>query len=158
MEKQRGVAKELLNSIEKDRRNIIQILRNLQNKQGYLSWEALLEVSNYLELPPAEIYGLVTYYKLFRTRPVGYFPITVCLGTACYLAGGRLVLEAFERELNIKEGEITEDKMFSLDSAACFGCCTRAPVVNIKGKIYPNLTPARVEEAIINLKNEFKEE
>lgn len=155
MESERSLIRELLSSYERNRKNLIIILRELQDKQGYISSEALLEVSQYLDLPPSEVYGIATFYKKFRTRPLGYFPITVCLGTACYLAGGKLVLEEFERELGIKEGEITEDKVFSLSSAACFGCCTQAPVVNIKGKIYPQLTPAKVEEVIINLKNEL---
>ena len=155
MEIERSLVKDFLHSYERNRKNLIIILRELQDKQGYLSTEALLEVSEHLDLSPSEVFGIATFYKRFRTRPVGYFPITVCLGTACYLAGGKLVLEAFERELEIKEGGITEDKAFSLSSAACFGCCTQAPVVNIKGKIYPKLTPAKVEEVLINLKNDL---
>lgn len=146
---------EILGRYQKDRKNLILILQDIQFSLGYISNENMLRLAEFLDMPPSEVFGAVTFYKRFKRKPQGLYPITVCLGTACHLAGGQLIIEAFERELNIKVGEVTEDKLFSLDHASCFGCCTKAPVVEIKGKLYPQMSPGKVEEVMVNLKNEI---
>lgn len=146
---------EILTRYKGDRKDLILILQDLQNSLGYISAENMLRIAGFLGITPVDVYGAVTFYKRFRNKPQGLYPVTICLGTACHLAGGQLILEAFERELNIKVEEVSEDKVFSLDHAACFGCCTRAPVVDIKGKLYPQMSPAKVEEVLVNLKDEI---
>ncbi len=114
------------------------------------------EAADFFGLSPVDVYALVTFYKKFRRNPPGLYPITVCMGTACYLAGGELVLAALERELEIKLGETTKDGLFSLDTAACFGCCHFAPVIKIKDTIVPRVTCSKVEEVMVNLKGRIK--
>lgn len=145
--------KEQLNSILQKyrgkRNGLIPILLDIQKEFGYLPKEAMLEVAKFLGKKPIEIWGVATFYNQFRLTPLGKNHVKVCMGTACHLAGGRLVLEALERELNIKVGETSPDGQFSLERVACIGCCMLAPVMVIKDKIYPKMTPFKVEEALI---------
>ncbi len=138
------------------RENLLLLLQEIQEKVGYLSREAMESVAHFFHLPPSEVFSVVTFYNQFRRKPLGRNPVHVCLGTACYLLGGRLILDAFSRELQIERGNTTEDRNFSLDATACFGCCNVAPVVKINSQIYPKMTPGRVEEVIINLRDKDK--
>jgi NADH-quinone oxidoreductase subunit E len=137
---------------KKDRRHLISLLQQVQYKFGYISKEAMLAVADFLEIPESTVYGIATFYNLFRFIPLGKHPVKVCLGTACHLAGGRLVLEAMERELDIKVGGVTPDRDFSLDRVACVGCCALAPVVVISDSVYPRMTPPKVEEVLVTIK------
>lgn len=128
---------------------LINILLKIQKEFGYLPKAAMLEVAKSLNRKPTEIWGVATFFNQFRLTPLGKNHIKVCMGTACHLAGGRLILEALERELNIKVGETTPDGQFSLERVACIGCCMLAPVVVIRDKIYPKMTPFKVEESLI---------
>jgi len=139
-----------------ERENLLPVLQEIQEKVGYLSREVMGEVAHFFQIPPSEIFGIVTFYNHFRRTPPGRNPIHVCLGTACYLLGGNLILDAFSRELQIKKGDTTEDGNFGLESTACFGCCNVAPVVKINSQIYPKMTPGKVEEVIINLRDKDK--
>ncbi|MBL7119737.1 MAG: NADH-quinone oxidoreductase subunit NuoE [Dehalococcoidia bacterium] len=135
-----------------ERVDLIPILQEVQEKFGYLPREAMLETADFLQIPASAVYGVATFYNQFRFTPIGRNPTKVCLGTACHMRGGRLVLEALERELGIKVGEITPDEEFSLDRVACIGCCVMAPVAVIGEDIYPKLTPFKVEEILIEVK------
>jgi NADH-quinone oxidoreductase subunit E len=104
-----------------------------------------------------QIYGVASFYNYFRFTPLGKHPVQMCMGTACHMVGGGLVLEALERVLNTKVGGISEDGEFSLDRVACIGCCALAPVMVIGKKIYPKMAPTKVDEAVVNLKMEVKE-
>ncbi len=147
---------EILGRFHPERENLLPVLQEIQEKIGYLSRGAMESVACFFHLPLSEVFSLVTFYNQFRRKPPGRHPIHVCLGTACYLMGGNLILDAFSRELQIKKGDTTEDGIFSLDSAACFGCCNVAPVVKINGQIYPKMTSGKVEEVIINLRDKDK--
>jgi NADH-quinone oxidoreductase subunit E len=140
---------EILSIHEKDRSELVPILQEIQENLGYLSKEAMQEVAQFLEIPESTVYGIATFYNQFRFTPLGKHPIKVCLGTTCHILGGRLLMEALERELDIKEGGLTPDSKFSLERVACIGCCSKAPVVVIGDTIYPNLTTAKVEETLI---------
>lgn len=139
-----------------EREQLLPVLQEIQEKVGYLSREALESVAHFFNLPPSEIFSIVTFYNHFRRKPPGRHPVHVCMGTACYLLGGNLILDAFSRELQIKKGDTTEDRQFSLESTACFGCCNVAPVVKINSQIYSKMTPGKVEEVIINLRDKDK--
>ncbi len=137
---------------KKDRRHLISLLQQVQLKFGYISKEAMLAIADFLEIPESTVYGIATFYNLFRFKPLGKHPVKVCMGTACHLAGGRQVLEAMARELDIQVGGITTDQEFSLDRVACIGCCALAPVVVINDSVYPRMTPPKVEEVLVIIK------
>jgi NADH-quinone oxidoreductase subunit E len=137
-----------------ERNGLIPILLEIQKEFGYLPKEALKEVATFLKMKPIEVWGVATFYNQFRLTPLGKTHIKVCMGTACHLAGGRLVLEALERELDLKVGQTSEDGQFSLERVACIGCCMLAPVVVIRDKIYPKMSPFKVEESLIPYRQE----
>jgi NADH-quinone oxidoreductase subunit E len=141
----------LLNSYPAQRRSLLRILQAIQKKVGYLPEEALAEVGRYLKVSPAEVYGVATFYNQFRYIPFGRHRIIACLGTACHAMGGQLVLDAFERELDVRAGGITPDHECSLDRVGCIGCCTKAPVAVIDDAISARMTPFRVEEVLAGL-------
>ncbi|OGN95390.1 MAG: hypothetical protein A2Z77_03925 [Chloroflexi bacterium RBG_13_51_36] len=149
---------EVLGHYKKEKKNLIPLLQEVQATLGYLPRKALQGIADFLKMPDVEVWGVATFYNQFRFVPLGRYHTTVCMGTACHLAGGRLILEALERELNLKVGETAEDGKFSLERVACIGCCMLAPVVVIKDKIQPKMTPFRVEEALIPYKQEARGE
>jgi NADH-quinone oxidoreductase subunit E len=142
---------ELLKAYPASRRSLLRILQAVQRERGYLSEEALEVVAPYVGVSPAEVYGVATFYNQFRFIPYGRHHIVACLGTACHAMGGQLILDAFERELEIKAGGITPDHEWSLDKVGCIGCCTKAPVVVINDVIHARMTPFKVEEVLAAL-------
>ena len=152
------VIAEIFGSYKKDRKNLIPLLQEVQTRLGYLPKEAMQKIADFLEMPEVEVWGVATFYNQFRFVPLGKYHTVVCMGTACHLAGGRLILEALERELDIKVGQTAEDGNFSLERVACIGCCMLAPVIVIKDKIHPKMTPFKVEEALVSYKQETQKE
>jgi NADH-quinone oxidoreductase subunit E len=143
---------EILARYRGERVELILILEEVQERLGYLPKEALLEIADFMHMPAASIYGVATFYNRFRFTPIGRHAIRVCMGTACHVAGGSLVQEALERELEIKVGGVTPDEEFSLDRIACVGCCVLAPVIVIGREVSPKMTPFKVEEVLAGLK------
>jgi len=143
---------DIFNHYQKDRRNLIPILQEVQTRLGYLPKKVLQEISDFLVISKVEVWGVATFYNQFRFVPLGKYHTMVCMGTACHLAGGKLILEALERELGIKVGETAKDGNFSLERVACIGCCMLAPVTVVKDKIHPRMTPFKIEEALIPYK------
>jgi len=137
-----------------ERNGLIPILLEVQKEFGYLPKEAMLTVARFLGMKPIDVWGVATFFNQFRLAPLGKNHVKVCMGTACHLAGGRLVSEALERELKIKVGETSADGQFSLERVACIGCCMLAPVTVIKDKIYPKMSPFKVEESLIPYRQE----
>jgi NADH-quinone oxidoreductase subunit E len=152
------VVTEILSLRNKERKNLIPLLQEVQAKLGYLPKQAMQKIADFLEMPAIKVWGVATFYNQFRLVPLGKYHTTVCMGTACHLAGGRLISEALEREFGIKVGETTEDGNFSLERVACIGCCMLAPVMVIKDRIYPRMTPFKVEEALVPYKQEVQSE
>jgi NADH-quinone oxidoreductase subunit E len=111
-------------------------------------------VARHFGLPASKVYGVATFYNQFRFNPPGRHPIKVCLGTACHVRGGDIVLENFERKLGIAEGETTADREFSLERVACVGCCALAPVVLVGEKVEAYVTPSKVEGIVTQVKIE----
>jgi len=144
----------ILGSYKKEKKNLIPLLQEVQTKLGYLPKKAMQEIAKFLDIRDIEVWGVATFYNQFRFVPLGKYHTMVCMGTACHLAGGRLILEALERELGVKVGGTTEDGNFSLERVACIGCCMLAPVMVIRDRIYPKMTPFKVEEALIPYKQE----
>ena len=152
MNTQESAFSSILASKRRHPRHLIPILQDVQSREGYLSRGAMLEVAKFLGVSAATVWGVATFYKQFRFTPPGRRPVRVCLGTACHLAGGQLVLEAVARELKVEVGGTTDDREYDLDRVACIGCCALAPVVTIGQDIYPCMTPPRVEEVLAGLR------
>ena len=119
---------------------LIPILQDVQEKQGYLSREAVEAVGKALGVPVSKIYGVATFYNQFRFTPLGKYHIQVCRGTACHVKGSLAILDSLKRELKVEAGETTRDGLFSLEVVACIGACGLAPVINIDGNFHANLT------------------
>lgn len=149
---------DILSSFAGDRKDLVPLLQEVQARLGYLAEPALLEIAAFLHIPESAVYSVATFYNQFRFTPLGKHPIKVCMGTACHVQGGALVLEAVERELEVKVGGITPDGKFSVDRVACIGCCVLAPVMLVGETPYPRLTAARVEEALANLRSAGNEQ
>lgn len=127
---------------------LINILHEAQHVNGYLPMEVQELVAQKLNIPVAKVYGVVTFYSFFTMKPKGKYPISVCMGTACYVRGAENVLEEIKRQLDIQVGETTEDGLFSLDCLRCVGACGLAPVVTIAGKVYGRLTTDQIRELL----------
>ncbi len=136
----------------KDRRRLVSILQEVQRKYGYISKEAMLQTAAFLGITPGAVYGVATFYNQFRFIPPGKNAVKVCMGTACHLAGGKLVLEAISRELDLDVGAVSEDREFSLERVACIGCCALAPVIQINETVYSRMTSPKVEEVLVSVK------
>jgi NADH-quinone oxidoreductase subunit E len=145
---------EVLSAFSRERRNLIPLLQEVQKKLTYLPKEVMLDIAHFFGIPEVEVYGVATFYNQFRLAPLGKHHIRACMGTACHLAGGKLVLEALERDLDIKVGETTQNREFSLERVACVGCCMLAPVVLIGDDVHPRMTPFKAEEALIPYRHE----
>ena len=145
---------EILGSHKREKKNLIPLLQEVQKRLGYLPRKAMQGIADSLGMPEVEVWGVATFYNQFRLVPLGKYHSMVCMGTACHLAGGKLILEALERELDIKVGQTSDDGKFSLERVACIGCCMLAPVVVIKDRIHPRMTPFKVEEVLGQYKQE----
>jgi NADH-quinone oxidoreductase subunit E len=143
-----------LSGFGKERRNLIPILQMIQERHAYLSPKALNKVAEHLQIPVCEIYGVATFYNQFRFHPPGKHHIKVCLGTACHVRGGDIILENFERKLEIKDGETTPDREFSIERVACVGCCALAPVAVVDENVHGHVAPSKVEGLILGFQIE----
>lgn len=137
--------------------SLITILQQAQEIYGYLSEEAILYISERTGILPAKIYGVATFYAQFRLQPVGKYLIMMCKGTACHVNGADRVEEAVEEYLGIRDGETTEDGIFTLNTVACLGCCSLAPVMMIKSsdgeETYGNLTKDSIVKILDEIRN-----
>lgn len=145
---------EHLQEFGKKKSNLIPILQMIQQRHAYLPAEAIGMVADYLGMASCEVYGVATFYNQFRFNPPGKHPIKVCLGTACHVRGGEIILENFERKLGIREGETTEDREFSVERVACVGCCALAPVAVVDDSVQGHMAPSKVEGIILGFQIE----
>jgi NADH-quinone oxidoreductase subunit E len=149
--------RQVLRGFGRKRPNLIPVLQKVQGKLGYLPREAMMEIAGYLDIPAIDVYGVVTFYNQFRLNPPGKHSIRVCLGTACHMKGGYITLEAWERRLNIKPRQTTGDREFDLDTVACVGCCTMAPVTVVDEKPEGKVEPTRVDGILLAFGREAKD-
>jgi len=138
----------VLSSHERSRSELIPILQEVQDAQGYLSEEAIDRIAEFLGLSANDVYGVATFYAQFRYQPVGKHMVKVCQGTACHVRGGKQILDAVQKKLGIKTGETTEDGEYTLERVACFGSCALAPVVVIDDVVYGRMSPKKTEELL----------
>ncbi len=132
--------------------SLITILQQAQDIYGYLSMDAINYISAKTGIKPAKIYGVATFYAQFRLQPIGKYLIMLCKGTACHVNGADMIEEAVCEHLGIKDGETTEDGLFTLNNVACLGCCSLAPVMMIKTadgeETFGNLTKDSVKKIL----------
>ncbi len=138
----------IIDSLKRTKGSLIPVLQQTQNLLGYLPEEALLHISEKMRIPYSEVTGVVTFYSFFSTVPRGKHVVRVCLGTACYVRGGKQVLDAISRDLSIQVGDTTEDKFFSLEVGRCFGACSLAPVVMIDDDVHQRIRPDKVHDLL----------
>lgn len=131
-----------------ERDALIPILQEVQDVCGYLSPEAVIQIGQFLNLPPSKVYGVATFYNQFRFQPQGKYHIQVCRGTACHVKGSAGLLATLKRELKIDAGQTTRDGLFSLEVVACIGACGLAPVICMNGEFYAKLDADKVRDII----------
>lgn len=140
--------REFIENLEETKGELITVLHKAQEIFGYLPMEVQEFISENMNIPMSEIYGVITFYSFFTTTPKGEYPISVCMGTACYVNGAEKILNEIQRELGIKVGETTTDGKFSLDVLRCIGACGMAPVILIGKKTYGRVKADEVKNIL----------
>jgi NADH-quinone oxidoreductase subunit E/NADP-reducing hydrogenase subunit HndA len=136
-----------------DKGELINVLHKAQGIFGYLPAEVQEVIAKELNVSVAHVYGVVTFYSFFTMTPKGEHPISICLGTACYVRGADKVLEEFKRILNIQVGGTSADGKFSLSCLRCVGACGLAPVVTVGDKVYGRVSPDGVKDIVAEYRN-----
>jgi NADH:ubiquinone oxidoreductase subunit E len=132
---------------------LIPVLQTAQKMFGYLPETVLKKISLKLNKSYSEVAGVVGFYSFFSTAPRGKYLVRVCLGTACYVRGGKKVLSALKKELEIDVGQTTKDRLFSLDVGRCFGACGLAPVIMINDDIHQRVKPVKIAQLLDTYRN-----
>jgi NADP-reducing hydrogenase subunit HndA len=140
--------KEACKSFNSEKGELINVLHKAQGIFGYLPAEVQEVIAKELNVSVAHVYGVVTFYSFFTMIPKGRHPVSVCLGTACYVRGAEKVLDEFKKELAINVGQTTPDGKFSLSCLRCVGACGLAPVVMVGEKVYGRVSPEGVKDII----------
>ncbi|HNX56387.1 MAG TPA: NAD(P)H-dependent oxidoreductase subunit E [Prolixibacteraceae bacterium] len=148
-----GLIKDVCTSFGNQGNELINVLHQVQGKLGYLPAEVQELIAKELNISVAKVYGVVTFYSFFTMIPMGEFPISVCMGTACYVRGSEQVLAEFKRQLGIEVGQSTADNKFSLNCLRCVGACGLAPVVMVGEKVYGRVSPQMVKQIISDYKD-----
>lgn len=146
-------ANRLLNAYDKNTSNLISLLQDIQLAYGYLPELVLKRISEVTKIKEAKIFGVATFYSQFRMKAMGKNLIMLCQGTACHVNGSAKIEKAIKAELNVEEGEITEDGLFTYINVACLGCCSLAPVMMINDQTYAKLTSNKISEIINDIRN-----
>ncbi|MCR5206849.1 MAG: NADH-quinone oxidoreductase subunit NuoE [Eubacterium sp.] len=141
-----------LNKYAEVKGSLITILQKTQDIYGYLPKEAITLISEKTGIAESEIMGVGTFYTQFRFEPVGKYLIMLCQGTACHVNSSELILQTIKDELNIDDGQTTEDGLFSLKCVACLGCCSLSPVMMINEDTYGSLTPDKTKKILKELR------
>lgn len=144
---------DIVNKNNKKRGGLISTLEDIQAKYGYLPEDMLKVVADKSNQSLVEIYGVATFYRLFRLKPIGKHFISVCRGTACHVRGTPTIADEFERRLGIKTGETTPDKEFTLETVACLGACALGPIVTVDGHYFPAVSTTKVKRILKKAKD-----
>ncbi|MGD2088046.1 MAG: NADH-quinone oxidoreductase subunit NuoE [Candidatus Aminicenantes bacterium] len=132
---------------------LIPLLQSAQDSYGYIPEKAIHYISELVNIPAADIYGVITFYSQFRLKPLGKYVVRICEGTACHVNGAKSILKVLQNELGIGVGETTDDGLFSLQSVACLGCCSLAPVIMIDDETHGNLTAGKIKKVLKQYKD-----
>ena len=145
---QEAKLREVIAKLKGERGALMPVLQQAQEIYGYLPYEVQRIISEELQVPIEEVYGVVTFYSQFSLYPKGKYKISVCLGTACYVKGSGDIYSKLQELLGIEGGQCTADGKFSLDACRCVGACGLAPVMMINDDVYGRLTPDMVKEIL----------
>ena len=143
-----------LDSYGKTEGSLITILQKAQDIYGFLPREVIEYIAEKMNIKSAKVYGVATFYTQFRFEPVGKYLIMLCMGTACHVNGAKAIEDAIGLELGIKDGQTTEDGLFTLNNVACIGCCSLSPVMMINDETYGNLDSSKLTEIFDTLRSE----
>ena len=142
-----------MDELEKDQRELIHVLHDVQEEFGYIPAQAISQISKQLKISESEIFGVLTFYKAFSLEPRGEHLITICMGTACHVRGAPMILDEFERKLGIKAGETSGDNQFTLETVNCVGACALGPIAIADGEYHGQLKTKEVDKIIEKLMN-----
>jgi len=144
-----------LASILEERRSqphqLIEVLQDVQEHDGYISEEAMRAISNELGVPLMDVYSVASFYKAFALKPRGKNVVTVCTGTACHVRGAKMILNQAVGQLGVAPGEITEDGLFTIEHVNCLGACALGPVVTENGSTHHHMNPGKMRKLIGSL-------
>jgi NADH-quinone oxidoreductase subunit E len=126
----------------------IPLLADLQKEMGYIAPEAVDYIAHELDIPAAEMFGVATFYAMFRLQPEGKHVIRLCRGTACHVQGSARIGEQIQRHLSVTDGGTTSDGVFTLQFVACLGCCSLAPVMMVDEEVFGLLTPEKAVDVL----------
>lgn len=138
----------LIESYVDKKEQLISLLQDIQAEFNYIPQDVLVRISQRLDIPLSQVFGVATFFQSFSLKPRGRHTITVCLGTACHIRGGQRLVDKMERDYSLKPGETTEDQRFSLETANCLGCCALGPVVVVDGKYESQVDPQKLDKVL----------
>ena len=144
--------KEVIVDYDRKESNLIQVLHMAQAIFGYVPAEVQHFIADQMELSVSKVNSVLTFYSFFSTQPKGKYSVSICLGTACYVRGGKEVLNKLKSVLGIDVGATTEDKVFSLSVMRCIGACGLAPAMTINNKVYKQVNPNKIQRILGMLK------
>ena len=145
---------ELFNEYLPVKDNLIQMLNEVQEHYGYIPEKAQRDLSEFLNVPMAEIYGVITFYSRFSLEPKGKYNISVCLGTACFVKGSQAIFDRLKERLKLEDGQTSADGKFSIDTTRCVGACGIAPVFTVNNEVYGHATVKKLDEVLDKLEKE----
>jgi NADH-quinone oxidoreductase E subunit len=133
---------------DKGQEDLLELLREAQNKLGYLSEKTIVKIAKSLDIPISDVYGVATFYSFLSTKPQGRNVIRVCKSLPCFLKNSRTIIKSVEEELGIKPGETTPDGKFSFQLTNCIGACDKAPAMLINNDVHVDLTPGKISRIL----------
>jgi NADH:ubiquinone oxidoreductase subunit E len=131
---------------------LIPVLEEAQVALEYLPLSVQKEIARELNLPVSRVYGVVTFYSFFTMTPRGKHTVRICMGTACYVRGGKVISDTLKKEFGIQEGETTPDRMFTLETVRCLGACGLGPVLVVNDNVHGRVKPSKVKEILSQYK------
>jgi NADH-quinone oxidoreductase subunit E len=147
-----GKVDSLIDSYAEKKDQLIALLQDIQAEFNYLPRDVLVKVSQRLDIPLSQIFGVATFFRAFSLKPRGRHLVTVCLGTACHIRGGQRLVDKMERDYDLKPGGTTEDLRFTLETVNCLGCCALGPVAVVDGKYESQMKPDKLDRVLRNYK------
>lgn len=146
------MADEVMKALERwkdEEGNLIMVFHAIQKHYGYVPRNIAMEVGDYLGIPLAKIYEVVTFYNYFNLEPPAKYTIAVCTGTACYLKGADSIIAEFKKKLGVDDkAKYSDDKMYKVDEVRCIGCCGLAPVITVNGEVFGKVKPEMVDDIL----------
>jgi NADH:ubiquinone oxidoreductase subunit E len=147
-----GKLNEIINKHKGKPGGLIPVLEEAQVALEYLPISVQKKIADGLNLPLSRIYGVVTFYSFFTMTPRGKYTVRICLGTACYVRGGKAISDTLKKEFGIQEGETTPDRMFTLETIRCLGACGLGPVLVVNEDVHGRVKPSKVKEILSQYK------